>query len=160
MTVHIKFLSALLVVFIAVNCFGENSPRIPGDTVPFGKWKIHKYKIGNTPVGLSASEIKQMMGKYVYLQKDIAIVIGDTCHAPTYNFQVVGDSHFIQYYQINKSFLGISKDQVRILRLDCETEPRYRDSSSPNFSSEFILLSKSEMIISIMGVYFYVQKDK
>lgn len=153
--VRIKFLitTLLTIAFYLKGMCGT-------DSIPYGKWEIYKYSIGSTPVGLSNKEIKGKIGKYVLLYRSQAVFIDDTCNAPKYNVRSESEDYFVNYLQINKSALGIKRDSVYVLSLDCETAPIYKGPDSPNFSSEFIVFSKTELIVNVMGVYFYLKKIK
>lgn len=155
MIVTIKCFSISLLLFLTLY---SEAQSVNKDSIPFGKWKIIKYKLGRAPIGLDQNEINQFIGKFIRLSQKKVVFVNDTCAQPLFKMHFEGDSYFINNYQIQKSSLGVKQVKVWLLNLDCGIQPIYESSGSPNFSYEFILISRTSMIVNIMGVYFYLKK--
>jgi len=125
----------------------------------YGKWKAAKYKPGKISA-LTDQQAKAILGKELFLNKSLCIVLNDSCKSPAYIPQKISpETYFMNEYKVEKNYLYKWETDVTVISISCKTSPVYSESNSPNFYYQVIVIDRKNIIIPQNGIFFYFVKQ-
>jgi len=130
----------------------ETSEKIiaPNNSLPpiSGKWRVEKYKRVSSN-GITDEEAKGIVGSEALFHQKVVVIGNDLFLNPSYKIKSVNTLDYLLYqYKVNPDFLDIKKNKIQIISMTSEEQCYY----------EFIKEADDKMIVSIDGVFFYMNK--
>lgn len=104
---------------------------------------------------LSDEEAKKFIGKYILLQSNIVVILGDTCTQPDYRIQKKNTNDYLKQYKVPGSAVGIKSDSIYSIDVKCKIIPKYFNDQSPEFGCP-MLLEKFLLNVIYNGIVFHL----
>lgn len=123
----------------------------PPQKLILGKWTIMSH-VEPTVSAMSPDVADGWRGSHAILTAERATMLNNVCDTPGYFSWTVDRRRFEIDYRIPPAQLGITDDEVRIVRIDCKGSWRVP-------GSEIIVVSANRFVIPWNGVFFLFQRD-
>lgn len=146
--------SAHLSHFFSKTEFYQDVKR--NDTIPYGKWRVVSFKMGNGDPTITAKQAQGYINKIIIISEDSIVGLDGSCHRPEYTVSRVNvEEYLINWWKVTYN-IGIKQDSITLV-----TAEGYDDKyHSFVYYKDYLLLGKDKMILPEPGPFFLLERIK